>query len=372
LLGGFFFLRDALSPRALGVTIAVCCHNSAPRLPQTLGHLLKQRVGPEIQWEVLAIDNGSTDGTEQVAHRCWPSGAPTLLRIVREETVGLSRARRRAFIEAAHEIVCFVDDDNWLCPEWVTIVSRVMSEHVDVAVCGGASVAVFEEDPPEWFERFARSYAIGSQGTERGYHVHGFWGAGLIVRKSAWEQLQQGGFEQLLADRVGGNPSSGGDTELCLALMQLGWKEWYEPDLVLQHYIPRERARWEALRQLHRGFGAASVVLAAYRSPPHDLRTRLSESWLWHLQAAGRRFFGYRRKFWRALQSPMESDPEVIELEHAFGRVVELLRHWRDWRRVIRRVHDALDAASALQSRIAPKEMNAGQTARSFKREHLR
>jgi glycosyltransferase involved in cell wall biosynthesis len=368
--------RDTALPRSrpLGVTIAVCCHNSARRLPETLRHLLRQQAGREIEWEVLAIDNGSTDETAQVARRCWPTGAPAPLRIAREETVGLSRARKRAFIEAAHEIVCFVDDDNWLCPEWVATVSKVMSAHPDVAVCGGPSVAVFEEDPPEWFERFARSYAVGPQGTERGYHVHGFWGAGLVVRKSAWEQLYEGGFEQLLPDRVGGNLSSGGDTELCLALMRLGWKQWYEPDLRLQHYIPGDRTRWKDLRRLHRGFGAASVTLAAYRNPPRNLKARLGDSWLWHLQAAWRRFFSYRRKFWRALQSPMESDREVIELEHAFGRLVELSRQWRNWHTVVRRVQivedtirndrrppdtegarraepDALDAATALRAR---------------------
>jgi glycosyltransferase involved in cell wall biosynthesis len=328
----------AVSPRALGVTIAICCHNSAKRLPETLGQLLGQRVAPDIPWEVLVIDNGSTDETEQVARRCWPSPAPTPLRVVREEKVGLSCARRRGFIEAAHEIVCFVDDDNWLGPEWVEIASALMSAHPDVAVCGGDSVAVFEGNKPAWFDQYAGSFAVGRQGANRGYHARGFWGAGLTVRKSAWERLNAGGFEHLLTDRQGEKLSSGGDTELCIALKRLGWKQWYEPDLRLQHYIPRSRALWKHLRRLHREFGAASVVLTAYHDPPDNWKTRLGGSWLGHVPAALRRLFRYRRKFWRALRSPMESDPEVIELEHAFGRLVGLWRCYGHWTKNLRRV----------------------------------
>src|SRR4051812_24919777 len=106
----------------------------------TLEYLLVQRVPPQIDWEVLVIDNGSTDETGLVAHRCWPPDAPTRLRIVREEALGLSRARRRGFIEARHEVVCFVDDDSWLCPDWVEIASTILGARPDVAVCGGDSL----------------------------------------------------------------------------------------------------------------------------------------------------------------------------------------------------------------------------------------
>jgi len=328
-----------VSPCALGVTIVVCCHNSANRLPTTLGYLLRQRVPPQVKWEVLVIDNGSTDATGQVARGCWPTDAPTRLRVVREETLGLSRARRRGFLEARHEIVCFVDDDNWVSPAWVEIVSTVMGAHPDVAVCGGDSVAVFEESEPPWFRRYARSFGVGPQGAAGGYHEGSLWGARLTIRKSAWRQLSEAGFEQLLTDRQGEKLSSGGDSELCAALRRLGWKQWYEPALRLQHFIPASRARWEHLRRLHRGFGAASVPLRAYCGDAADTwRRRLGNSWFWYVQASCRRILRYRRKLWRAMQSPMESDPDVIELEHAFGTLGELRRSYGQWTTNRRRV----------------------------------
>ena len=260
----------------------------------------------------------------------------------REETVGLSRARRRGFIEAAYEVVCFIDDDNWVCPAWVEIASTLMGAHPDVAVCGGDSVAVFEAPEPTWFHQYARSFAVGPQGAARGYHATGFWGAGLTIRKAAWTQLSEAGFEQLLTDRQGEKLSSGGDSELCAALRRLGWKQWYEPTLRLQHFIPASRARWEHLRRLYRGFGAAYVPLSAYYSyyddKPPGWRRRLGSSWFWYAQWCCRRILRYRRKVWRAMRSPMESDPDVIELEHAFGTLGALWRSYGHWTRNIRRV----------------------------------
>ncbi len=239
-------------------------------------------------------------------------------------------------IEARHEVVCFIDDDNWVCPAWVEVASALMGAHPDVAVCGGDSVAVFETPEPTWFRRYARSFAVGPQNAAKG--TRGFWGAGLTIRKSAWTQLNEAGFEQFLTDRQGAKLSSGGDSELCAALRRLGWKERYEPALRLRHYIPASRARWEHLRRLHRGFGAASVALSAYYGDrPVNLRRRLGNSWFWYAQWCCRRILRHRRKVWSAMRSPMESDPDVIELEHAFGTLGELWRNYRHWRRNIRR-----------------------------------
>ena len=268
------------SPRALGVTIVVCCHNSAKRLPTTFG-ILKQRVPPQIEWEVLVIDNGSTDETGHVARGCWPSDAPTRLRIVREETLGLSRARKRGFLEATHEIVCFVDDDNWLCPAWVEIVSTVMGAHrMSQCVVATAWRSLKKTNRNGFADTLAASLLVhkARPGIPRGEFLGG-WFDHSEIRVDATER---GGFEQLLTDRQGGKLSSGGDTELCTALTRLGWKQWYEPALRLQHYIPASRARWEHLRRLQRGFGAASVPLSAYYcDPPDTWSRRLGSSWFW-------------------------------------------------------------------------------------------
>jgi len=50
-----------------GVSVIICCYNSVKRLPVTLAHLKSQVVFGQIPWEVIVIDNASTDRTAEVA-----------------------------------------------------------------------------------------------------------------------------------------------------------------------------------------------------------------------------------------------------------------------------------------------------------------
>ena len=74
----------------LGITAAICTHNGAARLPATLRRLGLQSVPTEIPWEVVLIDNASTDGTADVARACWPAAVRPQLRVVSEDRLGLS------------------------------------------------------------------------------------------------------------------------------------------------------------------------------------------------------------------------------------------------------------------------------------------
>ena len=71
-----------------GVSVVICCHNSAKRLPETLAHLAAQDVPVGTPWEVIVVDNCSTDGTSEVASRTWASRMTVPLRVVREERAG--------------------------------------------------------------------------------------------------------------------------------------------------------------------------------------------------------------------------------------------------------------------------------------------
>src|SRR5437773_6033620 len=116
----------------LGVCVVICCHNGGKRLARTLAHLADQVVPPEIAWEVIVVDNASTDGTADVAAACWSNCVP--LRIISEPRLGLTYARERGFREAKYEFISFVDDDNWVSPEWVRTVFRLMCDHPDVGI----------------------------------------------------------------------------------------------------------------------------------------------------------------------------------------------------------------------------------------------
>ena len=194
------------------------------------------------------MDNASTDDTAEAALAAWPPDAPAALRVVREHQLGLGHAHARGFAEASGQLVTWVEDDNWIAPDWLELVSRTMEEHPEVGALGGFNEPVCEISPPPWLERFQYAYAAGPQGPARGDVTasRGFlWGAGLTVRKGAWDQLVGQGFRLQLPDRQGSTSfNSGGDSEICFALRLSGWRLWFEPRLRLRHFLPGHRLEW--------------------------------------------------------------------------------------------------------------------------------
>ncbi len=183
------------------VSIVVCCYNSAKRLPETLRHLAAQNVVADIPWEVVLIDNASTDDTVETARRCWEPIGPIPLRVVSEPLPGTGNARFRSFSEARYDIVSFIDDDNWVTPDWISKIVEFFTSHPDAAVVGGPSIPVFEVPPPAWFADIAVSYALGDQHTFSGDITDQpgtlLWTAGMNLRTRWLVELVEKDFEFL-------------------------------------------------------------------------------------------------------------------------------------------------------------------------------
>src|SRR5690349_19047855 len=172
----------------LSLSVVICCFNSEQRLPHVIRHLLSQEGDDAISWEVVIIDNASSDATASVARSHWPTDARAPLRVIEEKRRGLSDARRRGFEAERGSIISFVDDDNWVCKDWVRRVHDIFAKHLEVGACGGLSVAMFEDVEPTWFPALQGSYAVGPQATRAGYvpEERGWLvGAGLSIRRAA-------------------------------------------------------------------------------------------------------------------------------------------------------------------------------------------
>jgi cellulose synthase/poly-beta-1,6-N-acetylglucosamine synthase-like glycosyltransferase len=314
----------------MGVSIAICCHNGEKRLPSTISHLKRQRVTPDLKWEVVVIDNASTDATAIVARQCWGDDGPVPMRILHEARLGLSHARERAFEEAHYEIVSFVDDDNWVAPEWVTTVSKCMSADSELGAIGSTNSAVAEASFPEWFSRWAHHYAAHASCEFATLESWLLVGAGMTIRKRCWTDLRQNGFRSQLSDRVGTNLASCGDLELGCAIQLAGWKIRVEPQLRLQHYMPPERLRWTYLRKMVRTTGQAMALLDSYFffSRGHTgLKGRLRQYWWAHLIKESLQVMRQYSiiKIARSCFRDMEGDDDVPRIELCFGRLLGLL-----------------------------------------------
>lgn len=333
-----------------GVSVVICCHQGAARLPATLDHLANQRFDRHVPWEVVLVDNASSDGTREVALTRWSrlTGAP--LRVVDEPRLGVAWARETGLRSARHTFVSFVDDDNHVDPRFVETVFDVMSRHPEAGACAGHNTQLTEGEVPPWFRHFANAYAVGTQGTGE----HGdvterrryFWGAGLTLRRSAWEELQAAGFTPMLASRQGRGLRSGDDGELCFALQFAGWRLYYDSRIRLHHYLPPSRLRLSYLRRLMRGSGRTNIGLRPYRVLLHPEMSGEPRSWRRDSLEALRRTAYWALWALRARLSGRDGVVEEMSAQRALGQLLELLARRNDYER-------SFESVAALRDRLA-------------------
>jgi glycosyltransferase involved in cell wall biosynthesis len=330
-----------------GISAVICAHNAASRLPTTLAHLQQQRATDGLAWEVILVDNASTDDTAAVARQIWQDHGAVPLRIVSEPQLGQAFARLRGLAEARYEFISFIDDDNWVCPDWIRTVADVMSQQPQVGACGGQNDAVYEVAPPQWLVRLgAESLAVGQQSSQGGdvTDTRGLlWGAGLTIRRSAWQDALSQGVTLHVAGRQGAELGSCDDSELCLALRASGWRLWYEPRLTLQHYLPARRLNWTYFRGINRGSGLGTTGLDGYfvalrHKGPWRMIDRVRWSWPWQALSVARRIARHPVKFVASRVGALEGDPDVLRLDQLAGRLAGLLRLRGEYNRRVREV----------------------------------
>lgn len=254
---------------APGLSVIVCCHNGASRLAPTLAHLARQRPPGGGGWELVLVDNASTDGTAELAARLWAElGAPAPYVPVREARPGLGHARRAGVAAAGHEFLLFCDDDNWLAPDYLARARDALAADAGLGAVGGCAQPVFEgrDEPPCWFWNHAGSFAVGAQGlrsgdaTERGY----LWGAGIALRGGLLRRLFDAGIEPLLAGRTGGRLLAGDDGEICKWYLLAGYRLAYDAGLRFRHFVPSGRQTPDYLERLSEGLRHADPYLSGY------------------------------------------------------------------------------------------------------------
>ena len=255
-----------------GVSIIICCHNGANRLPETIRHIARQRVPPYIPWELLIIDNGCTDDSVLVARTEWQKHrVDTYMRIVKEPLLGLSYARSRGFREARYEYMILCDDDNWLNENYVERVFTLLSENPNIGAVGGLGKLLYEVEPQSL--ELSYIFAAGAQAPHPGkVPANKVYGAGCVIRYSAYEKISSRGFKSLLTDRQGAELSSGGDYELCLAIAIIGYDIWYDDQLRFTHFITRERLTWEYYLRYAVESSKCLNVLASYQMVASEAR----------------------------------------------------------------------------------------------------
>jgi glycosyltransferase involved in cell wall biosynthesis len=304
---------------SLDLTLLICTRDRACLLERALERVAAQAVPPATRWEVLVVDNHSTDWTREVVGRFARDPRIPCLRYLRERRQGAGFARRHGLRESRGRLVGFVDDDCLLGPGWAAQALRFADEHPRAGAFGGRNALLWESTPSRVAELYGESLARQDLGDEpRRLPRTGrtcLAGAGLVLRREA--VLASGWVESgVLRGRRGDGRGAGEDAEVILRVRHAGWEIWYTPWLRLSHVIPEHRTTLPYLRRLHRGFGQAEAFLRGLsRSPSPTLRGRLAGT-AW---ATGE-FARVLLRFYRGFVLYADERPTwLIRLSHAWG-----------------------------------------------------
>jgi glycosyltransferase involved in cell wall biosynthesis len=249
------------APRA---SVVICTYNRVDRLPEALG-ALDRLEDPGVPYELVVVDNGSTDGTAAYL-AAWtaagPPGGPPR-RTLYEPRSGKSFALNRAIEATTSEWLALTDDDVLVAPDWLRAAAEAFAADPAADYVGGKVLPLWESPPPSWFsarEMFG-TIAILDYGDEPFVIRNGRipLGANIAYRRRAFERA--GVFR---TDLGRDHTTLRGQEfpEQLLRVEAAGGHGRYVPTMVVRHHVPAWRLTKRYVREWFYWRGISRAVMS--------------------------------------------------------------------------------------------------------------
>jgi glycosyltransferase involved in cell wall biosynthesis len=222
-------------------TLQFCTYNRARLLERVLDACFEQTAGDDA-YEVVVVDDGSTDGTSEVLRR-MATRAHCAFEVIEQPNGGLANARNAGIARARGERIIFIDDDVLVLPNFVAEHLRAAETHPGNVVRGGAiAVESFDDlPPPVW--------------SLKHYSGNFFWTTNVSVPLATLRAI--GGFDETFGEY------GWEDIDVGLRLRQRGVRATFNPRALAYHYKPRSRAAdVEPMIRQSRAQARTAVLLA--------------------------------------------------------------------------------------------------------------
>lgn len=233
---------DAAAPTApaMDVSVIVSTRNRREAMTRLLGQLEHLVVPAGLRWELIVVDNASTDDTAAMLaslHTSLP------LRVMREGVPGLSRARNTGIAAARGDLLLFTDDDCLPDARWLATVDDEFARAPMLDVLGGRVELFDARDRPT-----TTRTSLARREITATVDVDAIIGCNLAFRRSTLEAI--GAFDIGLGGGTGAG--AGEDVDFVYRSVRAGLRVEYSPDALVYHnHGRRTEAQVRALGRVY-------------------------------------------------------------------------------------------------------------------------
>ncbi len=242
------------------LSIVICSYNRAKYIADALDSLYNQTAALS-DFEVLLVDNNSTDETPQVYHSWRKKHPEGNFQYITETQQGASYARNTGASLAKSSWICFMDDDAVAFPDFVQNIIKHTIDNPAVVGFGGKIIPKYIPEKPKWMSHYVSSlvgnfdYSPVPCVFKNGkYPLE----SNMVVKKSIFDEI--GGFNTSLPGVVGNVRIGGEGKELFYKIMEQGNSIHYDPSIVVYHVVETGKLTKEYLYRVASGIGRGERV----------------------------------------------------------------------------------------------------------------
>lgn len=232
------------------ISVIICTYNRDKFLPGALAALTKQSLSAN-EFEILIINNNSTDSTETISKNFIDNHKQLNVRYFVEKQKGLSSARNRGISEAASELISFIDDDAEVSTDYLKTAVEFFDNNPDVDAIGGKITPVFESgNEPEWLSKYMWGLVTKA---DYGDHIREYpgskspYGCNMAFRKKVLTDVGMFNSDLLFRSE---------DKYIFYQLKKHGKKFLYHPKLAVKHHIDNKRITYDSIMKISYEVGA--------------------------------------------------------------------------------------------------------------------
>jgi len=224
-------------------SIIICTYNGSKRIKQTFESLMLMILPPELQWEIIVVDNNSSDNTRDVILD-FKRSSRLNVQYLFESRQGLAHARNKGVTEANGDIVVFTDDDCIVDKHWLGYILKEFSSDTTLAGLGGRVELYNKKDKPVTIRTFKERRLFSKP-----HQLFNLLpGCNMAFKRKVFDMI--GHFDPHFG--AGTRIAAAEDSDFFYRVQKAGFKMIYSPDPLIYHNHGRTTV--EQIIALNRGY----------------------------------------------------------------------------------------------------------------------